>query len=338
VRWLASRSSARRADVMIGIGDDMAMLRAGMAARNRRHAAKPGPTPILITADMLMDGVDFDSSTHTPEQIGRKSLAASLSDCAAMAVRPRFALVSVALPQAWSMEQAKQLYSGIEKLAAAYECAIVGGDTNSWAHPLAIDVIVIAEPWEGVQPVRRNRMRPGDAVCVTGMLGGSLVVPPGSGRPRLPHHLIFEPRVREAHWLAAGLGKHLSAMMDLSDGLSIDAARMADASGCGIEFDSAAMECVVSQAAVAAAREDGRSPTDHLLNDGEDFELLFAVDRPGLSILRQSDMVRGDATARPPDQWTRIGMAVKGRGIWLRRDDGRRERIESRGWQHFKDA
>ena len=255
-----------------------------------------------------------------------------------MAVRPRYVLVSVALPETWSMAQAKGLYRGVEKLAAKFGCAIVGGDTNSWKHPLAIDVMVIAEPWEGVEPARRSGMQQGDAVCVTGVLGGSLAAPKRGGRGSVPHHLGFEPRVWEAHWLADGLATHLHAMMDLSDGLSTDATRMAAASGCGIEFDAAALGTTVSEAAAAASQADGRSTLDHLLNDGEDFELLFAVDRKGLSILRQPVGGKGGATARAPERWTKIGMAVKGRGVWLRREDGRRERIESRGWQHFKDV
>jgi thiamine-monophosphate kinase len=327
VAWLASRARTKGPGVLVGIGDDMAVLQAGRAAGKARGGA------VLVTADMLMDGVDFETGVHSPEQIGRKALAAGLSDCAAMAVRPRFVLVSVALPDSWSMKQAKRLYAGVEKLAGAYGCAIVGGDTNSWKHPLAIDVIVIAEPWEGVEPVRRDGMRPGDAVCVTGMLGGSLTAP--ARRGGVPHHLGFEPRVREAHWLAACLGQQLHAMMDLSDGLSTDAARMAAASGCGIEFDSAALECVVSEAAVAASRADGRSTLDHALNDGEDFELLFAVGRAGLAKLQRPE-IGGEVAARPLDQWTRVGVAVKGKGIWLRGDDDRRERIEARGWQHFR--
>lgn len=338
-------------------------------------------TSLLVTVDMLMDGVDFEVGVHPPELIGRKALAASLSDCAAMAVRPRCALVSVALPADWPLRQAQRLFRGIENLADEFDCVIVGGDTNSWRHPLVVDVIVIGEPFNGVPPVRRDGMQPGDLICVTGRLGGSLFAPDSenrqasqhskqasasrarhglkdgkqpsarnrrcledgrqssasrnrrclkdgrqtsalcgrrcledggrastlrsrrclkddwrpdplharSGRPDCPgcwpHHLVFEPRVREARWLAERLGGDLHAMMDLSDGLSTDAHRMAAASGCGIEFDARALQTVVSPAAVQASRLDRRSPLDHLLNDGEDFELLFAVSPDALTRL-----------------------------------------------------
>ncbi|MBN2563433.1 MAG: thiamine-monophosphate kinase [Phycisphaerae bacterium] len=338
VAWIASKYPAKGAGVRIGIGDDMAMLRAPDGA-------------MLVAADMLMDGVHFDTSVHSPEQIGRKALAVNLSDCAAMAVRPLYAVVSVALPDSWTMEQAQGLFVGMADLARRYDCVIVGGDTNSWARPLVVDVAVIAEPWGdaetskrrnvetlerrnvetskrhgagasagreagrvgGTRPVRRDGMRVGDAVCVTGRLGGSL----------LGHHLDFEPRVLEARALSRGLGSALHAMMDLSDGLSTDGHRMASASGCGIEFDAAALGGVISDAAVTASREDRRGPMEHLFDDGEDFELLFAIDAAAV------------AKVGLPCPWARVGEAIVQEGLWLRQADGSRVAVKPRGWEHW---
>src|SRR5439155_13286829 len=156
---------------------------------------------VLVTADMLMDGVDFRTSQHSPRQIGRKALACSLSDCAAMAVRPIAAVVSLALPSMWSLEQAQELYLGMEPLAQECGVAIVGGDTNSWNHPLVIDVAVLAEPWSDAAPVRRSGARPGDRIYVSGRLGGSI----------LGHHLSFGPRVELAHALARRFSGRLHA-------------------------------------------------------------------------------------------------------------------------------
>ena len=211
IAWIASRFP--KADLPIGIGDDMAMLPDSAAG-------------YLVTSDMLMDGVDFKSAVHSPELIGRKALAVSLSDCAAMAVCPRYAMVSVALPNAWTMEQAQGLYLGIEALAKEFNCLIVGGDTNSWDHPLVIDVTVLAEQWPEFAPILRTGALVGDLICVTGELGASI-----TGR-----HITFTPRVREAMWSFERLGTGLHAMMDLSDGLSVDAARMAKASGMGLKL------------------------------------------------------------------------------------------------------
>ncbi len=301
IEWIASRYPAPPGVGVIGIGDDM--------------AAVPSPAgSTLVASDMLVDGVHFDSSVHAPRQIGRKALAVNLSDCAAMAVRPLYATVSLALPDSWGMDQAKGLFLGMEPLAAAYGCVIVGGDTNAWPHPLVIDVTVIAEPWAGVKPVRRGGMRVGDSVCVTGRLGGSL----------LGRHVDFEPRVREARTLAQTLGGALHAMIDLSDGLSTDGHHLATASSCAIEIDAALLETVVDEAAREAAARDGRSAIEHVLHDGEDFELLFAVDPAAVS----------DAAACCP--LTRIGTAVEGEGVWLRQSVDRRQPIEPGGWEHWR--
>lgn len=302
VSWLASRyarkTDLRRGGVELGIGDDMAILRTGIAGRRGRSNGR-----ILIAADMLMEGVDFDLARHTPQQIGRKALAVNLSDCAAMAVRPRWAVVSLALPKKWPAPKAKGLYLGMEPLAEKYDCRIVGGDTNSWEHGLVIDVTVIAEPWPGIEPVCRDGMRPGDAICVTGALGGSIA----------GHHLTFEPRVKEACALATRLGRDLHAMMDLSDGLSIDATRMVEASGCGIELDEAALLRMASEAAKSA--RGPRSVLSHVLHDGEDFELLYSC---------KTASAHGGAP---------IGRAIEKKGLWLVAD-GRREKIKPLGWQH----
>ncbi len=296
ISWIAARLP--RGDVAIGIGDDMAMLPRGA-----------GELGLLATADMLMDGVDFDTSVHTPEQIGRKVLAVSLSDCAAMAVRPRWALVSVALPNSWSMEQAQKLYLGIESLGREFDVQIIGGDTNSWDRQLVVSVTVLAELWEASMPARlRSGARPGDSIWVSGNLGGSL-----SG-----HHLDFVPRVREARVLSEQLGQKLHAMMDLSDGLSTDGLRMARASGCAIELQEEALMAVASE----AAKRDGGPVIEHVLNDGEDFELLYAIGG------------NGDRT-ESPGGGMQIGRVVAGEGLWLVSACGDRRPIEPRGWQHF---
>lgn len=301
VDWLRGRMTANRLRAPIGIGDDMAALRAARGI-------------VLVTADMLMDGVDFRSAEHTPEQIGRKALAASLSDCAAMAVRPLAAIVSVALPEAWSMEQAQGLVAGMEPLVADFNCPLVGGDTNSWKEPLVIDAIVIAEPYALWPAVTRSGARVGDGLYVSGPLGGSL-----AGR-----HLTFTPRVREARALREAVGEWLHAMIDISDGLALDAYRLCEASGVGGEFDEAVLaEEMIHPDAVRLSQSDGRTALDHALHDGEDFELLAAI-------AESSDVI--DA---PPGRWRRIGRVVE-RGLALVRPDAGRVELEPRGWEHFR--
>ncbi|HKQ49365.1 MAG TPA: thiamine-phosphate kinase [Phycisphaerae bacterium] len=315
IAWISERTRSQpgTSDIPIGIGDDMAMIRTPVGE-------------VLLTCDMLMDGVDFDTSKHTPEQIGRKALAVSLSDCAAMAVRPRWALVSVALPNTWTMEQAQRLYDGIESFAQRYEVAIIGGDTNSWNQPLAVDVTLVAEPWPGVKPVQRSGMKAHDLIIVTGELGGSLA----------GHHIDFEPRVREAKWLAEKLGSDLHAMIDLSDGLSTDAHRLAKASNRGIEFGEFSIELLASKAAIKTSKDDGRTVLDHVLNDGEDFELLFAVEPAAWIRLGESSEGQWLLDQKVTPRYRTIGIAEKEPGVRLKRSNATISVIEPRGWQHFK--
>ncbi len=253
VEWLRRRPSDHPA-VKLGIGDDMALLNLPSGR-------------VLVSSDMLLDGVHFDARRHRLAQVGRKAVACCLSDCAAMAVCPVSLTVSVALSQSYTVSDARELLDGVFSMAAQFDVAVVGGDTTRWGHPLAIDVSVIAVPYEGVEPVMRSGAKPGDSLYVTGPLGGSL-----RGR-----HLTFTPRIREAQLVAEALGERLHAMIDISDGLSLDLWRLCQASSVGAVLDERLIESVISDDARVLAHEDGRRALDHALSDGEDFELLAAV-------------------------------------------------------------
>lgn len=266
VSWL--RENAPRAEhVELGIGDDMAVL------------SSPGGKH-LLASDMLLDGVHFDVSRHELERIGRKCVACCLSDCAAMAVRPLGVVVSVAFTRGFGLERAQRLFAGMFALAREFEISVIGGDTTVWDHPLVVDAAIVAATYEGVEPVRRSGARPGDGIYVTGKLGGSV----------LGRHLDFVPRVREARLIAESYGRALHAMMDLSDGLSLDLWRMCEASGVGALLDEEAVCGVASPEARELSIRDGRSALEHVLSDGEDFELLLAATMPpkvaGLEISR----------------------------------------------------
>lgn len=297
VAWLAGQQR-RRPPVVLGIGDDMAIVSAGEAQ-------------VLFSSDMLLDGVHFDSRIHALELIGRKALGAGLSDCAAMAVSPLAATVSLALPWGWTLAQSRRLYAGMEELGDVFQCPIVGGDTTGWDQRLAIDVAILGIAPKGGRAIRRDGARPGDQLWVTGKLGGSL-----SGR-----HLTFTPRVNEARRLAEACGEALHAMMDLSDGLSLDLFRMCRASGIGALLSEEALREVIHADAVSAAARDGRPALDHALSDGEDFELLAAV-APGCP--------RGI----PGVELFAIG-GVTASGFQLQMSDGSRRDLEPKGFEHL---
>lgn len=307
VEWLRGTCTVDPRRVPIGIGDDMAAV------------ALDGRL-VLATADMLLDGVHFETETQALERIGRKAIACSLSDCAAMACRPRGAMVSVALPNSMSMQDAQRLYTGMLAMGREFECPIIGGDTTSWGHPLAIDVSMLGEPMAATGPVRRHGARPGDLLAVTGPLGGSL-----AGK-----HLDFTPRLADAEFLVANAVEFVHAMIDITDGLAIDTFRVCQASGCSARFNAGPIEAIASDEARRAAEQDGRSPTDHVFHDGEDFELLVCIHPDGVSRLAEAPhglRILGEVIPQSPGA---------GAELQVREADGRIVRVEPKGYEHFR--
>lgn len=280
----------------VPFGDDMAELPVG--------------TGLLSTVDMLMDGVDFDSATHSWRLIGRKALAVNLSDCAAMAARPVAALCAVALHDDLSMESAFEIHRGMSELGARSHCPIVGGDTNSWKSPTVISVTVIGTT-DDRRPVLRSGGRPGDLLFVTGRLGGSI----------LGRHLAFEPRVDLAIQLATEASPH--AMIDISDGLSVDLGHICDLSHCGAIIESSQVHAAIHADALKLSQQTGKPPIEHALHDGEDFELIVAVD--------PSDAARCARLGLLP-----IGELVGGDRVLMRESDGKLGDVPRRGWEHFR--
>ncbi len=294
--WLASRCRPSSIDGAIPIGDDMG----GIAT---------GSGQILVSSDMLLDGVHFDSKQHSLEMIGRKAAACSLSDCAAMAVCPKGVVVSLALPKESSIEDARAIMEGVIGICDEFDCALIGGDTTSWHHALVIDVAIIAEPFPGIEPVRRSGAQVGDRIFVTGPLGGSIY----------GGHMTFTPRVTEARRIASTLGSKLHAMMDISDGLGIDLDRMMTASKKGATLDRLDVLQVASPALREVESNESRR-IDHVLSDGEDYELLLTAN--------VDDSVANDLGLIP------LGVVTNSTGLTLKSGDDESP-IEPRGWQHF---
>ena len=159
IDWI-QRNQTKSPMVLTGIGDDLALLK------------WPANDLLLVGVDQVIDGVHFDSSVHSPEQIGRKVINRNLSDCAAMGCLPAAAVVAVALPKAVSIEYAKQLYVGLRDAAGAHDCPIVGGDTATWDGKLVVSVTILGRS-DGVRPVTRGGAIAGNDIYVTGPLGGS---------------------------------------------------------------------------------------------------------------------------------------------------------------------
>jgi thiamine-monophosphate kinase len=231
------------AEVIVGPGDDCAVIRGSSRGRH-----------LLLKTDAIVEGVHFLPAAR-PELVGRKAVARVVSDIAAMGGVPRAAVITLALPPTCKVSWVEKLYAGMDKLARLYDFSLVGGETTRSPGKNAPVLINVAMTGE-VEPKRlvpRSGAKVGDALFVTGSLGGSL-----AGR-----HLSFTPRLPEARWLTEFFTPR--AMMDLSDGLAQDLPRLASASGVGYEIDLTQVPrqrgCTVEQA----------------LSDGEDYELLFAL-------------------------------------------------------------
>ena len=294
--WFARQARLPAADFPIGIGDDMAQIRwAGES--------------VLITTDMLLDGVHFDLRRASLEQAGYKAMAVSLSDCAAMATRPVAAVVCVALPRSYGEKELKELHSGIMRAGAKYGCALVGGDITSWKNenPFAVSVAMVSE-CVGNEPIKRSGAKVGDCICVTGTLGGS-----GYGR-----HLEFEPRVKEAMKIAAAV--KVNSMIDISDGLSSDLNRICTQSAVGAIIDAQ----LIPVSDEARRNED---PLNSALNDGEDFELLFTLSR------RECENLLKDWDE--PVAITRIGTITDTNKMQMKMPDGQINELRAGGYEHL---
>ena len=245
-------SLSTNATTTVGVGDDCAVIDAGFSDRF-----------LLFKTDAVVEGVHFTSATE-PRRIGHKALGRCLSDIAAMAGTPTHALVTLALPTKFEVKFIDAVYAGLNALAARHEVAIVGGETTTNPERLLISVAALGTVAKGKCPLRSGA-KAGDAIFVTGELGGSL-----AGK-----HLDFEPRLTEAYWLADNFQIH--ALMDISDGLAGDLRQILKASKVGAELLSDAIP--ISRSAKLAARigPPAKPPLLAALTDGEDFELLFTV-------------------------------------------------------------
>ncbi len=295
--WFAAQRNLSPGFFPIGIGDDMAQIRVDKG------------TSVFITIDMLLDGVHFDLRKATLQQAGYKAMAVSLSDCAAMAVVPVAAVVSVALPKGFAAKELKMLHQGIMLAADKYNCPLVGGDITSWKgeEHFAITVAMLARAAAN-KPIKRSGAKPGDCICVTGTLGGS-----GLGK-----HLRFEPRVNEAMEIAS-IAK-VNAMIDISDGLTSDLNRICRQSKTGALINA-------EQIPLSDEAEKSKEPLESALNDGEDFELLFT-----LAENEFNKLIKHWDSSLPV---TKIGTITDTGKMQIQTADGKLQDLQPAGYEHL---
>jgi thiamine-monophosphate kinase len=247
-----TRSLATNQAVTVGAGDDCAVLDVGL-----------GDRLLLFKTDAIVEGIHFVSETP-PEKIGHKALARCLSDVAAMAGSPMAALVTIALQQDYDPKRVEAIYSGLNALARKHQVAIVGGETTTNPERMLLSVALLGSVARG-KALLRSGAEVGDAILVTGELGGAL-----AGK-----HLDFHPRLEQAQWLAQHFSIH--AMIDLSDGLAGDLRHVLKASRVGAELLATAIPVSAEARRAAKVSAAAKPPLLGALTDGEDFELLFTV-------------------------------------------------------------
>jgi thiamine-monophosphate kinase len=299
-----TKSLPTNAGVVIGAGDDCAVLDSG----------RPDQW-LLFKTDAVVEDVHFTREAP-PEKIGRKAMARCLSDIAAMAGTPTVALVTLALPRTFEVKFIEAIYAGMAELAQRHGVAIVGGETTTNPERILISIALLGQVPRG-KAVRRTGAKPGDAIFVTGELGGSL-----AGR-----HLEFEPRLAEARWLAEHFSLH--AMIDLSDGLAGDLRHILQASGVGAELLKTAIP--ISRAAKLRAKAGASTKPAFVgaLTDGEDFELLFTV--AGKDAVKLLDAWKKQF---PKLKLSCIGKITAGEGITVRDQNGVQP-LTAHGYVHF---
>ena len=321
VRLLRERYGGRSPLIEKGIGDDAAVLR-----------PIPSGEYLVITTDMLLEGVDFRPEWTTPHRLGCKSIAVNMSDLAAMGARPLFFTVSLAVPSTISSRWILDFYDGLSEPAHSMGAQLIGGDLSHTGNGIVISVTALGQS-VGRKILYRSGGRTGDLLYVTGVLGrsaaGLKLLKDGCVRPRLRSqkealrvHQSPEPRCDAGQWLAqSGL---VHCMMDLSDGLSTDLPRMCESSGLGAEIhlndlpvfpESKSWDC---------------DPVDMALHGGEDFELLFAVPNTHMDLLEK----------RYPSNLpriTRIGKMTRDVGkVWVMESGEPRRLLQNRGYDHFR--
>lgn len=312
-------------DVVVGIGDDVAVLRASSERL------------LLATCDIQLEGAHFLRDRITPYQLGRKALAINLSDIAAMGGYPKYALISLGLPPDISVAYVDELYVGLRAEAEEAGVTIVGGNMSRSPLGLVVDIFLLGEV-AAEHLVLRSGARPGDVVLVTGTLGDAAAglallldeaLQPDEALAAPVKAALLTPTPRLAEGQAIARTELATAMIDLSDGLASDVGHICERSEVGVRIWAERLP--VSPAVREIAALAGRDPLEWALAGGEDYELLFTAPPQAAEALRTAV---AEATGTPVTVVGEITPSAGGRV--LIQADGRTVPLEAIGWDHFR--
>ena len=282
-----------------GIGDDAAVVELTSGSN------------LVLTVDMVVEGTHFAEGTQ-PQQIGYKAVARALSDLAAAAARPLCLLAAVNFGRRRERDFCSRLCAALVEAGQRFSAPLVGGDIASGESNLTVTVTAIGTPGPA-GAIGRGGALPGDAVCVTGGFGGSM----------LGKHLNFSPRILEALELVKQARIH--ALIDVSDGLSTDLLHIAEASGRGLVIELEKIP--LTDDSRTLAERTGRNAVWHALNDGEDYELAFCTTQADAETVAREGVLGVPVTA--------IGNVTAEKDSYTISFDGKRETLVGGGWEHL---
>jgi thiamine-monophosphate kinase len=332
-RAFPKKDNGRRdARLRLGIGDDAAIVAPG------------GKTDWVLSSDAFLEGVHFLAKSHPPDSVGYKSLVRAASDLAAMGATPRFFLLTLAIPASRTGSWLDGFLRGMSRAARSMNMALLGGDTTK-SGAVSISITVLGEIARGYA-VTRSGARPGDLIYVSGKLGpaqlgleillqrhsSAKALAAGAEeatqelRRLLRPHLYPAIRLKLGAWLA----KHrvASAMMDISDGLSTDLARLCAASRVGAQMRSESIPRVALPGTLASRFKSLKPDALKMaLHGGDDYELLFTVPPRNIKKLSQAPGF---------SQLTAIGEVTRGKSITLISREGSKKLLKSQGWDPFR--
>jgi thiamine-monophosphate kinase len=319
---IRSAMKAKNPSVVLGIGDDAAIFKPTKGSE------------MVFTTDMLVEGRHFDFKWISPWQLGAKTMAVNVSDCAAMGAKPTVAVVSLGVPKDFPVKDLEAFYDGMKGWAESYGAQIVGGDTVG-SDQFIVNVALVGEVEAG-RALKRSGAKAGDALFVTGTLGDSaaglysLQQPSEKEKHAAAHlvkrHLTPTPRFNVGRALVSK--KLASSAIDISDGLSSEIHHLCEESGVGAEIHEEALP--VSPSLQLYCQAHGLDPLDFVLNGGEDYELLFTV--PLARIPETVRTLPGETGVAVKS----IGrMVPKAKGITFISRKGQRTPLKAKGFDHF---